>query len=159
METFREDSRINFGITVSGDSQFESNVTISDDLRVSSNIIVTGDIIPDTGYSSSIGSIIKPFKNIYVQSSTLYFVNERTSEEVLSSSLPLVNALSVKDGRMELNIIDPDTNEVTSNLKVGSNFVTEEKINLFLIQLHNNRRYLPKILQFIQMVSATQQKT
>ena len=131
METFREDSRINFGITVSGDSQFESNVTISDDLRVSSNIIVTGDIIPDTGYSSSIGSIIKPFKNIYVQSSTLYFVNERTSEEVLSSSLPLVNALSVKDGRMELNIIDPDTNEVTSNLKVGSNFVNRREDKSF----------------------------
>ena len=92
---------------------------------------MSGDILPSTGYSNSIGSVEKPFKNVYIQSSTLYFVNELTPEEKEAEELPVVNSLSVINGKLELSIIDTTTNEVTSNLKVGSNFVNRREDKSF----------------------------
>ena len=131
LESLNQDIRFNATITVSGDSHFENHVRIDDDLCVFSDITISGDILPCAGYSNSIGSATKPFKNIYVQSSTLYFVDERTPEDISNSDIPSVNALSVKNGRMELSVVDPDTNEVTSNLKVGSNFVNRREDKSF----------------------------
>ena len=133
LESLNQDIYFNGGITVSEDSHFENHVRIDDKLCVFSNITVSGDILPETGYSNSIGSATKPFKSIYVQSSTLYFVNDPPSEDGSSTETPAptVNALSVKDGRMELSIVDASTNEVTSNLKVGSNFVNKREDKSF----------------------------
>ena len=112
-----------------GEGFLESLVS---DINFKADVIFSGDILPETASFSSIGSITKPFKNIYVKSSTLYFVNDQTPEEEESSEPPTVNALSIQDGKMELSVVDPNTNEVTSNLKVGSNFVNRrEDISLF----------------------------
>ena len=108
--------------------------SLNEDVKFKQSIIVSSNILPETGYVSNIGSVEKPFKNLYVQSSTLYFVDEPTPEEKLlpDPPTPTVNALSVINGKMELSIVDPLTSEVTSNLKVGSNFVNRrEDISLF----------------------------
>ena len=121
--TFGKSIEVGDEIEVGGDAHFKQNVRVDGELDVYSDITVSGDILPMRGYSSSIGSITRPFKDIYIQSSTLYFVNEIEN----SFDNPTVNSLSVINGRLELSIVDTSTNELTSNIKVGSSFVNKRE--------------------------------
>ncbi|MGA1047696.1 MAG: hypothetical protein ACO3UU_06775, partial [Minisyncoccia bacterium] len=71
------------------------------------------------------GSAARPFKNIYVADSTIYFVKPPAPDS--ETIVPSISAVSVENGNIQVSTVDPITNTLSDTVKVGSNYVNKRE--------------------------------
>ena len=81
--------------------------------------------MPAVGNTFSIGSAMRPFKNLYIAESTIYFV--KPAEPDSEITIPTIHAVSIAEGKIQVSKVDPITNTISDTVNVGSNYVNKRE--------------------------------
>jgi hypothetical protein len=125
--------KINNAITIEGDDNID--LKSNGNLKSSKNISLTGNI-ESSGETSSIGTIIKPFKDLFISSHSLYIASDAVGQNIPPTILSNVKGnLEISAGGLKLvgadqAFIAPRViSTLTGNASTATKLLTSKNIN------------------------------